>query len=276
MTGNPGPHAGPDLISAYVAGDASLPPDTQWALEAHLENCAPCRRHVAEAVTAHAPAVHSLLDRVWTEVDATALDRPAPVRSPLLRAVRRWAPPSQAPWLLMSVLVALSALGIDLLARGTAAPSLVLLLSPVVPLLGVAASWTRRLDPMGELTATTPRAGLRLVLRRTAVVLTVVIPVLAAAGGAVGVSPALCLLPCLALTVGTLALGSVTGVRRAAATLGSVWVLAAIVPSLLTSRPSVLLAPQSLPVWGLALVVAALATTVRARAFTTLPGTELP
>ncbi|MFC9686661.1 zf-HC2 domain-containing protein [Streptomyces sp. NPDC056948] len=276
MTGSTGPHAGRALISAYVAGDAALPPDAEWALEAHLENCARCRRLVAEAVTTRAPSVHGLLDRVWAEVDATAPDRPAPVRSPLPRAVRRWAPPSQAPWLLMSVLVILSALGIDLLARGTDVPSLVLLLSPVVPLLGVAASWTQRLDPMGELTSTTPRAGLRLVLRRTAVVLAVVIPVLAAAGGVVGVSPALCLLPCLALTVGTLALGSVTGLRRAAVFLGSAWVLAAIVPSLVTSRLSVLLAPQSLPVWGLALVVAALATTVRARAFTVLPGTELP
>ncbi|MBA2811095.1 zf-HC2 domain-containing protein [Streptomyces sp. KM273126] len=276
MTGTTGPHAARDLITAYVTGDTTLSADTEWALEAHLENCGRCRRHVAEAVTTHTPAVNTLLDDVWVEVDATALDRPAPVRSPLLHKVRRWAPPSQLPWLLMSVLVILSALGIDMLARGKTVPSLVLLLSPVVPLLGVAAAWTQRLDPMSELTVTTPRAGLRLVLRRTAVVLGAVIPVLAVAGGVVGVSPALCLLPCLAFTVGTLALGTVTGVRRAAELLGTAWVFVAIIPSLFTARLSVLLAPQSLPVWALALTVSALAITVRARAFTTLPGTELP
>ncbi|MPY56419.1 zf-HC2 domain-containing protein [Streptomyces spongiae] len=276
MSGTTGPHAGRDLITAYVTGDTTLPADAEWALEAHLENCAPCRRHVAEAVATHTPTVNTLLDRVWAEVAATAHDLPAPVRSPLLRAVRRWAPPSQLPWLLMSVLVVLSALGIDMLARERDVPSLVLLLAPVVPLLGVAAAWSQRLDPMGELTATTPRAGLRMVLRRTAVVLGVVIPVLAVAGGIVGVSPALCLLPCLAFTVGTLALGTVTGLRRAAALLGSAWAVGAIVPSLATARLSVLLAPESLPVWGLAVTVSALAITVRARAFTTLPGTELP
>ncbi|TFV29984.1 hypothetical protein E4K10_46945 [Streptomyces sp. T1317-0309] len=58
----------------------------------------------------------------------------------------------------------------------------------------VAASWTQKLDPMGELTVSTSRAGLQLVLRRTAVVLAVLIPVLAVAGGVSGVSPAMCLL----------------------------------------------------------------------------------
>lgn len=276
MTGTTGPHAGRALITAYVSGDTTLPVDAEWALEAHLENCPDCRRRVAETVATHMPAVNTLLDDVWAAVDATALGRPAPARSPLLREVRRWAPPSQLPWLLMSVLVVLSALGIDMLARGTDVPSLVLLFSPVVPLLGVAAAWTRRLDRMSELTVTTPRAGLRLVLRRTAVVLGVVIPVLAVAGGVVGVSPALCLLPCLAFTVGTLALGTVTGVQRAALFLGTAWVLGVILPSLFTARLSVLLAPQSLPVWGLAVTVSALALTARARAFTTLPGRELP
>ncbi|WP_241266876.1 zf-HC2 domain-containing protein [Streptomyces scabichelini] len=276
MTGTTGPHVQRDLITAYAAGDATLPADTEWALEAHLENCALCRRRVAEAVTTHAPTVNTLLDQVWAEVDAAAVDPPAPVRSPLLRGVRRWAPPSQLPWLLMSVLMVLAALGIDLLVQGGTAPSLVLLVSPVVPLLGVAAAWTQRLDPMGELTVTTPRAGLQLVLRRTALVLVVVIPVLAMAGGVVGVSLALCLLPCLAFTVGTLALGTVIGVRRAAALLSTAWVLAAILPSLFTAQLSVLLAPQSLPLWGLAVTVAALAITVRARAFMTLPGAELP
>ncbi|TVT40793.1 zf-HC2 domain-containing protein [Amycolatopsis rhizosphaerae] len=276
MSGKTERHCGQAVISAYVTGGGTLPAGTEWALEEHLENCALCRQRVADEVSAHSPAVATLLDGVWAEVDAKAVGRPAPAPSRWLRTVRRWAPPSQQPWLLMGVLVILAALGIDLLAKGGHAPSLVLLVSPVVPLLGVSAAWTRRLDPMGELAVSTPRAGLPLVLRRTTVALLVVIPVLAVAEGVTGVSPALCLLPCLAFTVGALALGSVLGVRRAATVLGTAWVFAVIVPSLLTARLPLLLAPPSLPFWGLAAGVAAVATALRARAFGTLPGAELP
>ncbi|MGW2552889.1 zf-HC2 domain-containing protein [Streptomyces sp. NPDC001635] len=275
MSGAVGQHAERDLISAYVAGDTSLSPDSEWALEAHLETCAVCRCQVAEAVAAHAPAVSALLERVWFGLDASEVGRPAPARSSVLRRGRQWAPPSQRPWLLMSVLVILGALGIDVLTRGAHTPSLVLLLSPVVPLLGVAASWTQKLDPMGELTVSTSRAGLQLVLRRTAVVLAVLIPVLAVAGGVSGVSPAMCLLPGLAFTLSALALGTVIGVRRAAGVLGTVWVFAAVLPSLFTAHLPVLLAQRGLPMWGLVVVMAVAAITVRARAFTTLPGAEL-
>lgn len=276
MSGAKERHCEQAHISAYVAGDGRLPAEAEWMLEAHLEDCALCRQRVADAVSAQAPAVSALLDRVWAEVDARAVATPAPPPSRLLRSLRRWAPPSQQPWLLMSVLVILAAFGLDLLAKGGHAPSLLLLVSPVVPLLGVLAAWTRRLDPMGELTASTPRAGLQLVLRRTTVVLVVVIPVLAAAGGLTGVSPARCLLPCLAFTVGALALGSVIGVRRAAIALGATWVFAVVVPSLFTAHLPLLLAPRSLPVWALAAGVAAVTTALRARAFTALPGAQLP
>ena len=274
MTSSPGAHARPGLIAGYIAGD-TLPADTAWALEAHLETCARCRQRVAEEVAAHTPAVDALLDRVWAGVDAAATDSPAPVPSPLLRRLRTWAPPSQLPWLLMSLLVTLAAVGIDLISQSGRVPSVVLLVSPVVPLLGVAAAWTRRLDPMGELTVATPRAGLQLVLRRTIAVLVVMLPVLALAGWISGVWLAMCLVPCLAFTAGALALGTVFGVGRAALSLGALWVLAVIVPSLLTAQPSVLLTPASLPAWGLAVAVAAAVLAVRARAFTSLPGTGL-
>ncbi len=77
-----------------------------------------CRCQVAEAVAAHAPAVSALLERVWFGLDASEVGRPAPARSSVLRRGRQWAPPSQRPWLLMSVLVILGALGIDVLTRG--------------------------------------------------------------------------------------------------------------------------------------------------------------
>ena len=91
-----------------------------------------------------------------------------------------------------------------------------LLAAPVLPLLGVAASWSRVFDPAYDLVAATPAAGLSLLLRRTAVVLAVIVPAALLAGvvtDADGV--ATWLLPCLALTAAALALGSVTGLVRA-------------------------------------------------------------
>ena len=67
-------------------------------------------------------------------------------------------------------------------SRRPPGPSLLLLLAPVAPLLGVAAAWARGTDPAYELVAATPRAGLYLVLRRTLAVLVVVIPALTVAG----------------------------------------------------------------------------------------------
>jgi hypothetical protein len=262
-------HPASDQIVAYVLGDDTLPADAVWALEAHLDHCAACRGQLADAVRTRTPGVQAFLDNTWSEVDALATGTPLPARSPARAVTRSWATPAQVPWLVMSVFVVFAAVVIDRLARGGQAPSLVLLVSPVVPLLGVAAAWSRRLDPMWELTATTPRAGLRLVLQRTTAVLVVVIPVLSIAGGVVGVRLALCLLPCLALTVGALALGSVIGVRRAALALGAVWSLAAILPSLSTARLTVLLAPGSLPAWAALTAAAAVVVALRARSFLT-------
>lgn len=88
-----------------------------------------------------------------------------------------------APWLAMVLAVTLLALLLDLTELGSGRVSLMLLLAPVLPVGGVAASWSRDLDPAYELTASTPRAGLQLVLRRTAAVLAVVIPTLLAGAG---------------------------------------------------------------------------------------------
>jgi len=54
-----------------------------------------------------------------------------------------------------------------------------------------------------------------MLLRRTAAVLAVVVPALALASTRTGVSLALTLLPCLAFTAATIALGAFIGVRLA-------------------------------------------------------------
>ncbi len=166
-----------------------------------------------------------------------------------------------APWLVMVMSVTLLALLLDLADTGTgygSGPgqvSLVLLLAPVLPVLGVAASWSRGLDPAYELTASVPRAGLPLVLRRTASVLAVVVPALLAGGWVTGVTAAQWLLPCLAFTSTTLALGGVLGVTRAALALIAVWAAVVVAPALATSRTPLALQTDGLPVWGLILTL---------------------
>jgi hypothetical protein len=97
-----------------------------------------------------------------------------------------------------------------------------------------------------------------------------VIPVLAVGGWLVGASPARWLLPCLAFTVGALALGEVVGLQRAAIGLAVAWVAVVVGPSLVTARPPVLLAAASLPGWAVATVVVATVVVVRRGAYTEL------
>jgi hypothetical protein len=172
----------------------------------------------------------------------------------------------------MTVLIVLAALGLDLVdqvGRGRF-PSLVLLIAPVAPLLGVAAAWSRRLDPAYELTVASPRAGLSLVLQRATAALVVVIPLLAVAGWAVGASPARWLLPCLAFTAGALALGEVIGLNRAAIGLAIGWVTAVVGPSILTATSPELLEPRALPAWAALTGLIAIVLVLRRNAYTGL------
>lgn len=252
-------HASTHLIDAYARGDGDIAADEVWALEAHLEACRVCRDRVSAAVTAGVPAVTALVRAVRSDLEpllsATAT---MPRRRRLPTWTSRWATPTTAPWLAMVMSVTLLALLLDRAGYGTGATPvpLVLLLAPVLPVLGVAASWSRGLDPAYELTASTPRAGLPLVLRRTASVLAVVVPVLLAAGWTTGVTAAQWLLPCLAFTSTTLALGGVIGVTRAAAALITVWAAVVLAPALATSRTPVALDRDGLPVWALILMLA--------------------
>ena len=255
---NPQEHASTEVLRSYANGDPELSPDVEWAVEVHLEQCGDCRVVLA----AEATAVTPLLDQVWAGVapDTT----PAPVRR--RRQLATWATPAMGPWLAMTALVALLALVADRLIPPPY-PSLALLLAPIAPVAGVAAAWARGLDPAHELVAATPRAGLYLVLRRTAAVLAVVVPLLAAT---TWTSPLRWLLPCLAFTVVTLALGAFVGLRRAAAVLAAAWAALVIGPSLVTARPPAVLEPAALGVWAAVLVAGAAVVRLRAAVYTRL------
>ncbi|MEU8887902.1 zf-HC2 domain-containing protein [Streptomyces sp. NPDC048442] len=261
-------HASARLIERYVRGDSAFVADEVWALEAHLEGCRGCRDLLSAAVAVGAPAVTVLTDAVWSGLEhQLAAAAPAPVRRRRAR-LSAWTTPVMVPWLAMVLVVTLLALLLDLVGPGRV--SLMLLFAPVLPVCGVAASWSRGLDPAYELTASTPRAGLQLVLRRTASVLAVVIPALLAGGWATGVTAAQWLLPCLAFTSMTLALGGVIGVTRAAVGLVAAWAVAVVAPTLATSRTAFALQPYGLPVWGLILALGIGVVVARRGAYTVL------
>ncbi|MFB7666498.1 zf-HC2 domain-containing protein [Kitasatospora sp. NPDC056138] len=263
-------HASVRLINGYARGDTDLAADEVWGLEAHLEGCRVCRDRLSAAVTAGAPGVAALTEAVWSDLEhRLPLSDPAPPRR--LRArLSAWTTPAMTPWLATVLAVTLLALLLDLLGPGSGQVSLVLLLAPVLPVCGVAASWSRGLDPAYELTASTPRAGLQLVLRRTASVLAVVIPALLAGGWATGVTAVQWLLPCLAFTSTTLALGGVIGVTRAAVALVAAWAVVVAAPTLATSRTAVVLRTDGLPVWGLILALGVAVVIARRGAYTVL------
>jgi hypothetical protein len=259
-------HIATAILERYAAGGQGIAADTLWAVEAHLEACGVCRVRLADAVS---PLTTALLDRVHANL-AVEVDRSR--QMPNRRWGRRfaeWMPPGLWSRLSMTVLVLAAALVLDL-AHITTVPSFVLLVAPIAPLLGVAAVWSAGVDPAHELVVASPRAGLYLVLRRTLAVLVVVIPALVVAGGLVGASPALWLLPCLAFTTGTLVLGELIGVHWAAAVLALLWSAAVIGPGVLTARPTSLLAHGSVPYWAGLVAAAALALLLRRNAYTGL------
>ncbi|MFF0485135.1 zf-HC2 domain-containing protein [Streptomyces sp. NPDC004435] len=251
MTTPPAPwHVPADLALRYAEGSAPEP--DAWSLEKHVESCGPCAARVSAAVRATSPAGPALAalraDLLHTvgHREAATTAAPSPARENR-RHARAWASPARLWWAVGPALrgswlaaVALVTGAAFALSHGAGLPAgrtWLLAAAPVLPLAGVALSYGPRADPLHELAASTPAGGLRLLLTRTVAVLAVCVPLLTAAGALLppaGGLPgaAAWLLPCLALTIGTLALGSFVGCRAAAATLGGGWLLAVAGPLL--------------------------------------------
>lgn len=253
----------PDEAVRRYADPASgrLSPAEAMSVEAHLDECPLCRGRLSPA------ADTELLSRIGSVL----VERVAKVpqhRRPRRRRIRLTAGLPVA-WLLATLAVAGLAGVLDAVS-GTAAgrPSLLLLLSPVLPLSAVAAAWAPGLDPLRELTGSTPAAGLPLLLRRTLVVLLAAVSV-SAGIGALGVPapPAQWLLPCLALTAISLALGRVVPVHVAAVGLAAAWAVAVVVPALLRSHVPALLQTSAAPAWALALGLAIAVVIVQRRTY---------
>lgn len=171
-----------------------------------------------------APALPQPRARIWA--------------SRLARVLWAAGPAVRGAWLPAVLLVALGAVALAYGADRAGVRPLLLAVAPVVPVAGVALSYGRHADPLHEITAATPSAGLRLVLTRTAAVLAVSLPLLTLAGALVpasaGPGAAAWLLPGLALTLASLALAGFTGFRTAAAVTGGGWLVAVLAPALAT------------------------------------------
>lgn len=256
-------HASDRLIEDYATG-AHIPDDRVWALESHLETCAECRSRLAVV----AP-VTPLVDAVWTAL-APSLDRaPAPPRR-TVRWLATWGTPVMLPWLAMIVLVTVVAVVLNAVWHDAGGITTVQLFAPVLPVLGVAASWARGVDPAYEIVAASARAGLYLVVRRTVAVLAVLVPTLLVVGWLTGTELALWLLPSLAFTTGTLALGGVIGISRAAYALITLWALVFVLPLVVVGQPAFMFTTAALPVWAGIFVLTSVLVALRRDAFTRL------
>jgi hypothetical protein len=264
-------HPAPPILAAYTAG--ALGTSQAWSVEAHVAECAVCRAAVAAEVDA------ARLESIW-ETTAGRLDVPRPrvperalvaVGVPEHLARLLGATPSlTVPWLLAVVTVLGFALAMAWSAAGdtplAAREGLLpfLLLAPLVPVAGVAAAFTRRLDPAHEIAAAAPLHTMRLLLVRTVAVLaTSLVPALAMALllPRAGLTALAWILPALALASAALALTTFVSPVVAGAVVGVGWVTG-VLSTEIGSRTLVAFGPVTQ--WA-ALVVVALSAVVMAR-----------
>ncbi len=219
-------HANGELLGAYVGG--SLAGWEAASVEQHLGACADCRSAVAPLVDAG--ALRLAWEGVRSEVERPA--QPAVVR--LARRLGLSEPASvlltasaamRTAWLTSSVV----ALGFAFAASRFSGGERLwpfLLIAPLIPVLGVAASYGPATDPLEGLIVTSPYGRVRLILLRTLAVLAISLPMAMPLGlflpgptwvAAAWLGPALTMIPVL------LALAAYTGPRAAAGVIAIAW-----------------------------------------------------
>lgn len=219
-------HADSPVVARYAAGE--LDEAGAFSLEAHLLACGACRELLAPAVD------RAGIDRVWTEIEE-AVDAPRLGR--VERLLLRLGLPDHVsrllaatPSLRLSWLGAVAvALGFAVLAAHGDHVGLVafLVMAPLVPVAGVAASFGPGMDPTYEVGMAAPFRSFRLLLlRSTSVLVTslVLIGLAALALPALDWTAVAWLLPASALTLVTLAVSTVWEPLPSAVGVAAVWV----------------------------------------------------
>jgi hypothetical protein len=268
-------HVPDALLDRFAAiGEPSLPASALWSVEAHLERCPDCRARLSRAMAARSPETLALVESAHEELSARIAALPPAAGPSRHRPLQRLTGGVLVSRLAACVAVLLVALLLDLAAgAGSGAPSWVLLVAPVLPLAGVAAAWSRALDPAHELVAATPARGLRLLLWRTLAVLALVVPVALLADALVGTGDeATWLLPSLALTATGLALGSFVDIGRAASAIAAAWGVGVMAPAIASQEVPAVLEGAWLPVWAALAILAAGVVALRRQAYRRVAG----
>jgi len=224
-------HMDDGLAVRYADGE--LNPTLAASVEAHLLACDRCR----SLLTPRVPDAR--LDRVWAEV-ADAVDTPVPGPfERLLRAIgvhdhtarlMAAAYSLRLPWITASA----AALLFAALASGETTRwglLVYLTLAPILPVAGVAVAFGRDGDPAHEIGLAAPYSMFRLMLMRSAAVLTSSSALALVVGlGLLGGSwiAAAWLLPSLALTSLTLALSSRFDPRHCGAVVAMTWLFVVV------------------------------------------------
>lgn len=226
-------HADEQLLAAYV--DRRLDAVLSASVEQHLDSCASCRSSIRPLTDL--PAVDLAWDGIRTSIEsprhpwlvrqAQRLGLPEPTAVLLAATVAL-----RTAWLASAfVTLGFAAVTSQFAQSGTLWPYL--LLAPLIPVLGVAASYGPADDPFEALAVTTAYGRTRLILIRTLAVVAVTVPVCCLMGlflpgpawvAAAWLGPAAAMIPLL------LALSSFIGPRLAAGLIAIGWIGAVIVP----------------------------------------------
>ena len=241
------------------------------SVEAHLVDCPDCRFRLSELMP------HELVDQAWNAIRAHV---ETPRRSLPERLIRRLGistevarllvavPAFRGAWLLGLFVVTLFA-GLAALFAGEYGLTLFLIVAPLAPVAGVAASFGGDADPCHELATVTPYSAVRMLLLRTAGVLATSLPVTLLAGLAlpgpawVGVA---WLTPAAAGVALTLILAPVFGATATAATMAACWSAAVVFASRL-SDPVEVVEPTMQLVFAALTLVSVTALAVRQPSF---------
>jgi hypothetical protein len=218
-------HVAPSMLEAYAQDRADIA--VAFSVEAHLEACESCRRNVAHFVDT------TRLDRIWDGV-SSSVTAPQPgliergltllgVKDHIARILAA-TPALRASWMLATAIVLSVAVGT---AYGsTHGFVLFLLIAPLLPVAGVAASYGPGVDPTYEIGIASPMRSFRLLLIRAVAVVsfTTIAAGLAALLLPVNWAVAAWLLPSLGLVMATLALSTLLAPLHAALVVTLGWI----------------------------------------------------
>jgi hypothetical protein len=219
-------HLDEGTLRAYVDGHPLTVVGA--SVESHLLECPDCRGHLGTLMP------RATVDRAWTAIRAH-VEAPRPsVAERVLRRLGSSAesarllvavPAFRGAWLLGLITVTLFA-SVAGLSAGEYGLTVFLIVAPLAPVAGVAASFGGEADPCHELATVAPYSATRLLLLRTAGVLATSLPLTLLAGLALPV-PAWVgvawLTPAAAGVALTLLLSPLVGTTVPSAVLGACW-----------------------------------------------------